>query len=170
MSPVDAFFAVTPASSTLEPRESDATVHATLLQLVADAPPSTSSSAMITFTNQGAQPSRCVFCENCGSIVDEPKFSGDDVDCRMCGTRIPFATFDALVLRSATQEQVVESEAAAAGAIPQQQKARATVQEACPRCKHPELSYYTMQLRSADEGQTVFYECVKCGHAFSTNT
>lgn len=46
---------------------------------------------------------------------------------------------------------------------------RATVQEECPSCGHPELSFYTMQMRSADEGQTVFYECMKCGHKYSLN-
>ncbi len=48
--------------------------------------------------------------------------------------------------------------------------ARATVKEECPKCKNPTMEYYTMQLRSADEGQTVFYECPKCGHKFSVNT
>lgn len=48
--------------------------------------------------------------------------------------------------------------------------ARATVQEECPKCKAPQMEYYTMQLRSADEGQTVFYECVKCHYKFSVNT
>jgi DNA-directed RNA polymerase subunit M/transcription elongation factor TFIIS len=33
------------------------------------------------------------------------------------------------------------------------QRVRATVEEPCPRCKNPVLEYYTMQLRSADEGQ-----------------
>ncbi|ONK64281.1 uncharacterized protein A4U43_C07F24040 [Asparagus officinalis] len=47
---------------------------------------------------------------------------------------------------------------------------RAVVNEACPQCQHPELEYYTKQLRSADEGQTVFYECPKCGHKYSVNT
>ena len=51
----------------------------------------------------------------------------------------------------------------------QRQRTRATVKEACPKCAHPELQFYTMQLRSADEGQTVFYECAKCGHTFSQN-
>ena len=44
-----------------------------------------------------------------------------------------------------------------------------TSQERCPKCDHPELNYYTMQLRSADEGQTVFYECSACNHNFSVN-
>ena len=42
--------------------------------------------------------------------------------------------------------------------------------EKCPQCGNPEMEYFTMQLQSADEGQTVFYECPKCGHTFSTNT
>lgn len=48
--------------------------------------------------------------------------------------------------------------------------ARAVVSEECPKCKNPTMEFYTMQLRSADEGQTVFYECPKCSHKFSVNT
>ena len=44
------------------------------------------------------------------------------------------------------------------------------VEEECPECKNPRMSFYTMQMRSVDEGQTVFYECEKCGYTFSTNT
>ena len=46
---------------------------------------------------------------------------------------------------------------------------RATVDEPCPKCDNHVLRFYTMQLRSADEGQTVFYECEKCKHTFSQN-
>jgi DNA-directed RNA polymerase I subunit RPA12 len=33
----------------------------------------------------------------------------------------------------------------------------------CEKCKGKESYYFALQLRSADEGQTVFYECVLCG-------
>ena len=45
----------------------------------------------------------------------------------------------------------------------------ATIDEPCPQCKHPTLYFYTMQLRSVDEGSTVFYECPECAHKFSQN-
>ena len=35
----------------------------------------------------------------------------------------------------------------------------------CEKCGREEVRYYTQQLRSADEGSTVFYEC-DCGHKY----
>ena len=34
---------------------------------------------------------------------------------------------------------------------------RATVEEPCVKCSAPEVGFYTVQMRSVDEGQTVFY-------------
>ncbi len=47
--------------------------------------------------------------------------------------------------------------------------AQATVDEECPKCSHGVASFVTMQMRSVDEGQTVFYTCVKCGFRWSVN-
>ncbi len=44
------------------------------------------------------------------------------------------------------------------------------VEEICQKCGFDRMSYYTMQMRSADEGQTVFYTCLRCGNKHSTNT
>lgn len=49
------------------------------------------------------------------------------------------------------------------------QHTRQTIEEACIKCGHPEVGYYTVQLRSVDEGQTVFYECPNCKHTWSIN-
>jgi len=46
---------------------------------------------------------------------------------------------------------------------------RATIEEPCIKCGTPEVQYYTVQLRSVDEGQTVFYECPGCKHTWSIN-
>ena len=46
---------------------------------------------------------------------------------------------------------------------------RSTVDEPCVKCGHVGLDFYTMQLRSADEGSTVFYECRECGHKWNQN-
>lgn len=46
---------------------------------------------------------------------------------------------------------------------------RTTIEEPCIKCGHPEVGYYTVQLRSVDEGQTVFYECPQCRHTWSVH-
>jgi DNA-directed RNA polymerase I subunit RPA12 len=77
------------------------------------------------------------------------------------------AVFEDLVVRTVGTSHATAHDGAAGADAPD--VARAKTQEACPKCAHPELMFYTLQLRSADEGQTVFYECEKCGHKFSQN-
>jgi len=44
------------------------------------------------------------------------------------------------------------------------------VERTCPKCGHGRMSYAALQLRSADEGQTVFFTCIKCRHKESENS
>lgn len=39
---------------------------------------------------------------------------------------------------------------------------RQTIDQECPKCGHKKMYYTAMQMRSADEGQTIIYKCVKC--------
>ena len=50
-----------------------------------------------------------------------------------------------------------------------QEPTRATVEEPCVKCGHGIVGFYTVQMRSVDEGQTVFYECPQCKHTWSIN-
>lgn len=39
----------------------------------------------------------------------------------------------------------------------------AEIKQICPECGREKMWFYTLQLRSADEGATVFYRC-ECGY------
>ena len=36
----------------------------------------------------------------------------------------------------------------------------------CPKCKHDESYFWTLQTRASDESETKFYKCVKCEHTW----
>ncbi len=38
------------------------------------------------------------------------------------------------------------------------------VNEECPKCGNLEAYFWTMQTRAADEPETRFFQCTKCGH------
>jgi DNA-directed RNA polymerase I subunit RPA12 len=44
------------------------------------------------------------------------------------------------------------------------------IERICSKCGNDKMSYATLQLRSADEGQTVFYTCTKCHHKETENS
>ncbi|XP_028036816.1 DNA-directed RNA polymerase I subunit RPA12 isoform X1 [Bombyx mandarina] len=44
------------------------------------------------------------------------------------------------------------------------------VERKCAKCGYDRMSYATLQLRSADEGQTVFYTCIKCKYKETENS
>lgn len=107
------------------------------------------------------------FCPQCGTILDPPSISSD-VECTFCPFKCPFSemsTGEVITTSAPTarpgwidvdkEDEIMEK--------------HATIEEPCPKCGHHELFFYTMQLRSVDEGSTVFYECPKCAHKFSQN-
>lgn len=103
--------------------------------------------------------SRAAFCPRCGALLSVS--SAGDVACGRCdyggaAEDLPRAP---VVTRSTPRPPPDWLRELAAGAAAPRKHARATVAEECPACHHPTMSFYTLQLRSADEGQTVFYEC-----------
>lgn len=116
---------------------------------------------------------RVVFCSECSSLLDPPESVDSDVTCVICGATAPHDAFlhkKVTTVLHVNMRAGAEDEEQRGGAGRDKNAERALVDEQCEKCKHPQMYYYTMQLRSADEGQTVFYECPKCQHKFSTNT
>ncbi|XP_048204182.1 DNA-directed RNA polymerase I subunit RPA12 [Perognathus longimembris pacificus] len=100
------------------------------------------------------------FCPDCGSILPLPG-AQDAVICTRCGFSVNVRDFEGKVVKTSvvfhnlgsvvpmSMEEGPESQ----GPI---------VDRRCPQCGHEGMAYHTRQMRSADEGQTVFYTCTKC--------
>ena len=118
------------------------------------------------------------FCNRCGSLLEIPDCN--PIVCSMCHASTTFErTFQNIILTKSAAKpppnwllQFEEEEREKlSGKVKQTGGTRAVIDESCPNCNHPQMEYYTMQLRSADEGATVFYECLnkKCRHKFNMN-
>ncbi|KAF9580023.1 DNA-directed RNA polymerase I core subunit rpa12 [Lunasporangiospora selenospora] len=113
-----------------------------------------------------------IFCPECGNLLDIPG-QDDLIVCNLCSYAHQSSDFQKI-------EVVTKSQT---GAFPSALRNRrddvqselkdataALVKEPCPKCGNPEMEYHTMQLRSADEGQTVFYTCPKCAYKTKLNS
>jgi DNA-directed RNA polymerase I subunit RPA12 len=119
------------------------------------------------------------FCAQCGTILDPPV--ADCITCDYCGYRCKFddinigevITFSALRTKPAWVGDDEEAHAPhtdpASHHVKHNESKHVLIEEPCPKCGNHELYFYTMQLRSVDEGSTVFYECPKCAHKYSQN-
>ncbi|KAF3126683.1 DNA mismatch repair protein [Orbilia oligospora] len=53
--------------------------------------------------------------------------------------------------------------------VPAEIREQIEIDTPCPKCENPVMKFTTVQLRSADEGATVFYNCPNCGYRYNTN-
>jgi DNA-directed RNA polymerase I subunit RPA12 len=114
------------------------------------------------------------FCPNCGATLKVE--SSGDIDCEVCTYHSNLEELPAHELPSRTTYSMPRPVPLWARSNEEQEAlrqskdpVRATIEEPCVKCGHPEVGYYTVQLRSVDEGQTVFYECPNCKHTWSIN-
>ncbi|KAL1955287.1 hypothetical protein VTO42DRAFT_8819 [Malbranchea cinnamomea] len=113
-----------------------------------------------------------IFCTDCGNLLNESTGDANTIlVCDVCGTRNRDAPAKTIISESkpnAFPSALRAKRSAVRALTADDRKTEAIAQETCPMCGRPEMRYYTLQLRSADEGSTVFYSC-ECGHKFSTN-
>ncbi|CDH55869.1 dna-directed rna polymerase i subunit a12 [Lichtheimia corymbifera JMRC:FSU:9682] len=115
-----------------------------------------------------------LFCPECGNLLDVPGADDDILLCNQCSYAYQTAGYEQTKVVTTSSEHAFQSALKAKRSLVQQsaqagKKEEATIKEKCPQCGNDEMAYHTMQLRSADEGQTVFYNCKKCGYKYSVN-
>ncbi|ORX95787.1 hypothetical protein BCR34DRAFT_607841 [Clohesyomyces aquaticus] len=113
-----------------------------------------------------------VFCTDCGNLLDGSAGKEDAIlTCQVCGAKNKDTSSKTIVthskptafpssLRAKRSEVQTITEADI--------QTHAVTSQSCEKCHREEVRYYTQQLRGADEGTTVFYEC-DCGHKWNTN-
>ncbi|EGD88742.2 hypothetical protein H112_03661 [Trichophyton rubrum D6] len=113
-----------------------------------------------------------IFCVDCGNLLSESTGDANTIlTCDICGTQNRDHASRTIVSESKPSAfpSSLRSKSSAVRTLAEQRKQDdAVIQETCPDCGRTEMRYYTLQLRSADEGSTVFYTC-ECGHKHNTN-
>ncbi|KAG8846232.1 DNA-directed RNA polymerase I core subunit rpa12 [Serendipita sp. 411] len=105
--------------------------------------------------------------EDCGTLLDLPEPQSEQVKCQKCGHIEPASSFDDIEIVTHLREDAFPSE------LRQKRKMQTRYQEnvetrpietiVCKQCGFDKGYTMEKQLRSADEGSTVFTECLRCG-------
>ncbi|KAI3534615.1 transcription factor S-II [Colletotrichum abscissum] len=98
------------------------------------------------------------FCDQCGDLLPETTNPTVDCECSKSLGTVTTTTYQSeSQLRKSGLQQLTEKE---------KKPAQNSIKQDCPNCNAQTLYYSVVQLRSADEGSTVFYDCHKCHHKF----
>ncbi|KAG5671411.1 hypothetical protein PVAND_001609 [Polypedilum vanderplanki] len=107
------------------------------------------------------------FCPNCGSVLPPMKSHGGLL-CFICDKEHDAQVFGEMRTeynihfnKIPDKEEFDEESDTEEGAL---------VDRKCVKCGNDKFRYATLQLRSADEGQTVFYTCTKCNYKETENS
>ncbi|XP_034017398.1 DNA-directed RNA polymerase I subunit RPA12 isoform X2 [Thalassophryne amazonica] len=99
------------------------------------------------------------FCPECGNVLPLPGIQ-DTVRCRRCSFCIPVTE----LLGQAIQSTIIfnPAEQSSSSVENEEELKGPVIDRRCGRCGKEGMVYHTRQMRSADEGQTVFFTCTHC--------
>lgn len=101
------------------------------------------------------------FCKNCGSILPQVTGFSEKIVCYCCKQTSEMRGGSKMEYRIVFN-QLPEHQENPSGSADADEDEGPIVERICSKCGCDKMSYATLQLRSADEGQTVFFTCVKC--------
>ncbi len=102
-----------------------------------------------------------MFCKFCDTLIFYPVDVEKPIICRRCENEYNDIEFPVVTEKKTFQKKTRKEEEKFTAAV---------IKETCPKCGNDEMSYTTAQLRSADEGQTVFYKCTACSYKYTVNS
>lgn len=114
-----------------------------------------------------------LFCDHCGSLMS--RTSGDThgqlIKCEDCSLSTPDTSSKVITSKSkpsAFPSALRAKHADVQNINTEELQVESVTSKLCPNCGRTEMFFHTAQLRSADEGTTVFYRC-ECGYKENTN-
>jgi len=120
------------------------------------------------------------FCSSCGSILPVAAENLVNDQCLVCEAFIDRTELGEIsyVVHFNDPDVYSKEKGIASGGKKHKNKKKSKqpvaegpmVDRECRECGNKQMSYATLQLRSADEGQTVFYTCPKCKFKESENS
>lgn len=132
---------------------------------------------MSTETSHQTSYSEAEFCPDCGTVLDLSRVHNvnDGLTCDACQKVVDVNRFIGIVSKTRIVFNSKQEAKKAFDALKNKDKSGEEVEgcvvdKECKFCGHDKMSYATLQTRSADEGQTVFYTCLKCSGKFTENS
>jgi len=96
------------------------------------------------------------FCPKCGSVLIEKR---KNFGCASCS----YTSKSKIKIESTEEIKDIHK---AVVVKEKETNVMPLVTENCPKCGNKEAYFWTAQTRSADEAETRFFKCVKCGHVW----
>ncbi|RFU72936.1 dna-directed rna polymerase i subunit rpa12 [Trichoderma arundinaceum] len=114
-----------------------------------------------------------VFCTDCGNLLPATKGTEQNVlSCECCSAENKDTGAKVIVTKSKPSDFPSFLRQKLQSSVQSVERhtlnTESTVRERCPNCGREEVKYTTVQLRSADEGSTVIYNC-ECGYSWNEN-
>ena len=113
-----------------------------------------------------------VFCTDCGNLLEGAVGNQNaTLICDVCGTHNKDTASTTITTRSkpsAFPSALRQKLSAVQNLTEDDIRQDAEIDQECPECGNKKMRFYTKQLRSADEGSTVFYTCEECNYKYVT--
>ncbi|CAN8102206.1 unnamed protein product [Discula destructiva] len=113
-----------------------------------------------------------VFCTDCGNLLPSSKGSEKNILlCECCGAENKDEASKEIITKSKPSDfpSYLRQKLSTTQTIKRHEvNTEAITNQTCTKCGREEVRFSAVQLRSADEGSTIFYTC-DCGHKWSEN-